>query len=155
MGHISIVYGNIIGPAWRIEDYHKLHRLNKKIIDALPASDETFPWITRNMFLVPDPEKDKMYRNQVIVFGASYKSVEHEWREWLEKFDAILKQLYWVSATIHLETELVGNHKYEWLFDINQPDNWTSDNPQPTSMSTFSGGPRKFFEDGKRIEVLE
>src|SRR5215213_1533219 len=142
MGHTSIVYGHIVGETWRSEDHHKLQRLNKKIIDALPADDETFPWINRNMFLVPDPDKDKMYRDQVIVFGASYKSVEHDWEEWLIKFEAILRQLFWSSVTIYLETELVGNHKYEWVFDINQPDNWTTDNPQPTRLWTFSGGPR-------------
>lgn len=153
MGHISIVYGHIIGEAWRSEDYHKLQRLNKKIIDALPSDDETFPWITRKMFLVPDPDKDKMYRDQVIVFGASYKSVEHEWDEWLDKFEAILKQLYWSGATIHLDTELVGTHKYEWVFDSNQSDNWMSDNPQPTNMWDFKGGPRKFFDNYRRIET--
>lgn len=153
MGHASIVYGHIIGERWRSEDYHKLQRLNKKIVENLPVNDETFPWITKNMFLAPDPDNDKMYRDQVIVFGASYKSVEHEWDEWLQKFEAILKQLYWSSAVIHLETELVGNHKYEWIFDINQPGNWISDNPNPTTMWTFTGGPRKFFDDQKRIET--
>jgi len=153
MGHISIVYGHIIGGTWRSEDYYKLQRRNKKVIDTLPVNDETFPWITRSMFLVPDPDKDKMYRDQVIVIGASYKSVEHEWDKWLDKFEAILRQLYWSSATIHLETELVGNHKYEWAFDINQPDNWISDNPQPTNVWTFEGGPREFFNNYKRIET--
>jgi len=145
MGHISIVYGNIIGEAWKSGDYHKLHRLNKYLIDALPADDPVFPWITRNMFLVPDPDRDKMYRDQVIVFGASYKTIQHEWEKWLEKFEAILRELYWSSATIHLETDLVGNHTFEWVFDINQTDNWTTNDPQPTRLWTFSGGPRTFF----------
>lgn len=155
MGHISLVYGHIIGEAWRSEDYHKLQRLNKKVIDSLPDNDDGFPWITRRMFLVPDPDKDKMYRDQVIVFGASYKSVEHEWEEWLDKFEAILKQLYWSSVTIHLETELVGTHKYEWVFDMNQIDNWISDNPHPTIMWDFKGGPRKFFDNYQKIGTTE
>jgi hypothetical protein len=152
MGHISIVYGNIIGEAWKNEDSHKLHRLNKNAIAALPENDENFPWITREMFLVPDPDSDNMYRDQVIVFGASYKSVEYEWDEWLDKFEAILKKLYWSTATIYLETELVGNHRYEWMFDLNQHDNWISDNPQPTMLWEFKGGPRKFFDNLVRIE---
>ncbi|MES2616981.1 MAG: hypothetical protein V4613_03830 [Bacteroidota bacterium] len=151
MGHVSTIYGTIIGEAWRTDDYNKLHRLNHAIINSLPDNDEQFPWITKRMFMVPDPDKDQIYRDQVIVFGASYKSVEHEWDEWLEKFEAILKQLYWSTATIHLETELVGNHKYDWEFDMEQPDNWLSDNPQPTTMWTFSGGPRKFFDNYNRI----
>lgn len=152
MGHISIVYGNIIGATWRTEDYHKLQRLNKNIIDNLPMTDDKFPWITKNMFLVPDPDKDKMYRDQVIVFGASYKSVEHEWDEWLEKFEFILKQLYWSSATIHLDTELVGTHLYEWVYDLEQIDNLLSDNPKPITKWDFNGGPRKFFDNGVRMD---
>jgi len=154
MGHISIVYGHIIGEPWKSGDYHKLQRLNKNIIDALPDND-SFPWLTKKMFLVPDPDKDKMYRDQIIVFGASYKSVEYEWDEWLDKFEAILKQLYWSSATVHLDTELVGTHKYEWVFDVNQTDNWISDNPKPTTQWNFEGGPRKFFDNYNRIETIE
>jgi len=151
MGHITIVYGNIIGETWRSHDYHRLQRLNNDYLSSLPTTD-TFPWIHRNMFNFPDPENiEGTYRDQVITFGASYKSVEYEWDEWLNKFEAILRKLYWSSATIHLETEVVGDHKYEWIFDINQPDNWITDNPQPTTMWTFSGGPRKFFDNNTRI----
>jgi hypothetical protein len=144
MGHITIVYGNIIGATWRTEDYHKLQRLNKDILDALADSD-TFPWIHRNMFLCQDPNNIQgTYRDQVIVFGASYKGVEEEWDEWLEKFEIILRQLYWTSAKIHLETEFMGTYTYEWTFDLNQKNNWTSENPTPTTMWEFKGEPRKF-----------
>jgi hypothetical protein len=153
MGHISIVYGHIVGAAWRSEDYHKLQRLNKNAISSLPTNDETFPWITRNMFLVPDPDIDKMYRDQIIVFGASYKSVEHEWDEWLEKFENILKQLYWTSATIHLDTELVETHTYEWVYDFSEIDSLLSDNPKPITKWNFVSGQRKFFDNNERIET--
>lgn len=144
MGHISIIYGNIIGPSWKTTDHHKLQRLNKTVIENLLVTDEGFPWLTQHMFLAPDPDKDPMYREQVIVFGASYKSVEYEWEQWLDKFEAILRQLYWSSATVQLETELVGNHTYQWLADINQPGNWTADDPHPTTLWEFGGGPRNF-----------
>lgn len=147
MGHVSIVYGNILGAAWKTDNYHKLHRLNKSIILNLAQNDNNFPWITKNMFLVPDPDHDQIYREQVIVFGASYKSVEHDWDEWLEKFENILKQLFWTSATIHLETELVGNHSYNWTIDFDQTDLWFLDNPKPISDWTFEGGPRIFFNN--------
>lgn len=145
MGHTTIVYGNIIGAPWKPEDYHKLQRLNKTIISKLPETDNTYPWISKNMFLVPDPDFDKMYREQVIVIGASYKSVEQEWDEWLDKFETILNQLYWTSATIHLDTELQGQHIYEWTIDADQTDNWFSDEPRPISTWQFKGGPRKFL----------
>ena len=145
MGQISIVYGNIIGATWKTEDYHKLQQLNKEILSTLPDTD-TFPWIHRNMFHCQDPNNiEGTYRDQVIVFGASYKSVEYEWTEWLDKFESILKLLYWTSATIHLDTELVGTHTYEWLIDFKQTDNWYLDNPKPIANWEFNGGPRKFF----------
>ncbi|MGC4034623.1 MAG: hypothetical protein QM764_01590 [Chitinophagaceae bacterium] len=146
MGHITTVYGNIIGATWKTDDYHKLQRINKNIISNLTFDDNSFPWITQKMFLVPDPDKDKMYCDQVIVYGASYKSLEYEWNEWLEKFENILRQLFWTSVTIHLDTELVGNHKYEWTINFSQTDNWFLDTPKPILQWTFEGGPRKFFE---------
>jgi hypothetical protein len=98
------------------------------------------------MFHCQDPNNiEGTYRDQVIVFGASYKSVEYEWTEWLDKFESILKLLYWTSATIHLDTELVGTHTYEWLIDFKQTDNWYLDNPKPITNWEFNGGPRKFF----------
>lgn len=144
MGHITKVYGNIIGATWKTEDYHKLQRLNKTIISNLPLDDNVYPWITRNMFLVPDPDKDKMYREQVIVFGASYKSVEDDWTQWLEKFESILIKLYWTSAIIHLETELMGKYTYEWTIKINQVENWFLEVPKPVQEWKFEGGPRSF-----------
>lgn len=152
MGHVSIVYGKIIGATWKHEDYHKLQRLNKVFIESLPENDNDFPWINKGMFLIPDPGITSMYRDQVIVFGASYKSVEHEWSHWLEKFENILKNLFWINATIYLETELVGDHKYEWLMVMNHLDNLLSDNPEPVTCWKFKGSSRKFFDDnGRRL----
>lgn len=103
------------------------------------------------MFLVPDPDKDRMYRDQVIVFGASYKEVEYEWDKWFDKFEGVLRQLFWSSVTIHLDTELVGSHQYDWVYDFKQTDNWTSDTPGPTTMWSFAGGPRKFFDNFQKL----
>jgi hypothetical protein len=145
MGHVSIVYGIIIGAPSKIPDYHKLQHLNNKVLASLPENDN-FPWVTKNMFHFQDPENiEGTYREQIIAFAASYKEIEYEWEVWLEKFESVLKQLYWISAKIHLETDFRGSYVYEWVFDINQTDNWTSDNPTPTSIWTFEGGPRKII----------
>lgn len=149
MGHITIVYGNIIGAAWKTHDYTKLQRLNREYLSSLPTTD-TYPWIHRNMFNVPDPTNiEGTYRDQVITFGASYKTVEYEWNEWLNKYENILRQLYWTSSTIHLDSEIIGKYTFEWVFDTNQPNNWISDDPKPTTAWEFSGGPRKLFVEEK------
>jgi hypothetical protein len=142
VGHASIVYGNIIGPPRYDERGLFFHQKNKAVIESLPPDDLIWPWIDRGMFLVQDPESVKMYRDQVIVFGACYKRVEPEWEEWLRKFEAILKQLYWITATIHLDSEIEGRNTYLWICD--QPDNFTANDPVPISSWSFSGGPRKF-----------
>ncbi|ABG59641.1 hypothetical protein [Cytophaga hutchinsonii] len=147
MGNISIVYGNIIGATWKTDDYHKLQRLNNKILTELPDAD-AYPWIHRHMFHTQDPHNIQgTYRDQVITFGASYKFVEYEWEEWLQKFEAILKTLYWTRATIHLETEFMGRFTYEWVIDFHQSDNWFLENPLPIQKWEFTGGPRKFFQE--------
>ena len=77
------------------------------------------------------------------------------WSDWLDKFESILKKLYWMSATIHLETELVGNHTYEWLIDVKELDRFLLKDPEPVTSWAFSGGPRKFPDEklyGRRRE---
>lgn len=48
-------------------------------------------------------------------FGASLKAVEWHWAEWLAKFEQLLSGLEGMSATVHLQTELVGDLTYKWL----------------------------------------
>lgn len=122
-----------------------MHKHNIKALKALPDTD-SFPWIHRKMFHSQNPTNiEGTYRKQVILFGASYKSVEYDWPEWLEKFENILRQLFWTSATIHLKTELVGNHTYEWDIPIDQIFNLDAEHPMPITSWEFKGGPRDFL----------
>lgn len=52
---------------------------------------------------------------RAIRFGASFKAVEWDWSEWLAKFEQLLSGLDGMSATVHLQTELVGDPTYKWL----------------------------------------
>ncbi len=145
MAHHSVIYGRINGATWKTEDYYKLHRLNEDVISKLPEMDEHYPWINRSMFAFPNEQG--VFRDQVITFGASYKSLEYEWAEWLEKFEGILQKLFWFDVTIHAEFEVMGTFRYEWLIDYNtiSEDNWHKLSPEPITKWRFtSDGPRDF-----------
>lgn len=90
---------------------------NREVVLSLP-SIEDWPLISREMFAMPaqgfflaDSHTD------VIHFGSAYKGVEYEWQTWISQFEQLLKQMYWVSATVHLETELSGSHTFSWESD--------------------------------------
>lgn len=151
MEQISIVYGNIIG----VPNNHALQKADKSIIETLAADDPRWPWIGRDTFLVPDADNSKIYRSQVIVFGASYKQVEEDWEAWLGKFDSLLAGLSWVSATVHLDAELLPQpYTYDSTCDIKQRDGWAAGAPapKPSQIGHFSGGPRAFYTNGLRID---
>jgi hypothetical protein len=140
----SIIYGYIQGAEWMHSDPKRLHRTNRQIIAALPECD-SFPHLTRSMFAIPGDEPQQgTYRSQVIHFGASMKEVERDWRKWLEKFESLLKKLYWFNAMVHLRAEFIGDLDYEWTVDANQIVHFFKDPPQPATKWFFDGGPRSF-----------
>lgn len=140
----SIVYGYIQGAEWMSTDLRRLHRLNRQVIGALPEAD-AFPHLTRSMFSIPgDDPQQGTYRSQIIHFAASMKEVELHWREWLEKFESLLKKLYWFNAVVHLRAEVLGDEVYEWTVDANQIVHYLNDDPKPPTKWFFDGGPRSF-----------
>ena len=144
MSQQSIIYGYIQGAEWMSSDYHKLHRLNRKVIESLPPTD-TFPYLTRDMFAIPGDEPEQgTYRSQIIHFGASIKEVELEWRKFLEKFEGLLRKLFWFNAVLHIKSEMVGEETYEWTVDANQIVHFFKDPPYPATKWFFDGGPRDF-----------
>ncbi|MFQ3228955.1 MAG: hypothetical protein ACI9DO_000313 [Reinekea sp.] len=115
MDQETIVYGIIKDvPS---NDQQLLIRSRLANCDAILELNEydSFPYITSSMFSLPSEDLEQgTYQTQVIHFAASYQAVEYHWEEWMEKFEALLKQMYWVSATVHLETELSGKHTFIW-----------------------------------------
>lgn len=110
----SIVYGCIRDwPSADPEQCLRRRASNRKALRALPHS-EAWPFIGREMFSYCNEAEQGLYQTQVIHFGASYRAVEYEWTLWVQHFEALLKQLYWSSAVVHLETELSGAHTFRW-----------------------------------------
>lgn len=113
--HESIVYGVIRDVAFGDgQDCLRRHEHNRQIIEALPGP-EGCPFISRDMLGVCNSDEiGSASQTQIIHFGASYRGVEYEWELWLEKFESILRQMYWVHAKVHLETECAGHHVFVW-----------------------------------------
>lgn len=111
----SIVYGCIKGPAsLSPTELFVQMAANKKAILSLPTVDD-WPFLTKEMFSIPRFRMDgSTGQTNVTHFGMSYRSVEYEWSEWIYKFEALLKAMYWQSAVVHLETELTGLHTFIW-----------------------------------------
>lgn len=110
----SIVYGCIRDwPSDSASESRLRRLLNRQVLDALPAGD-AWPFIGREMFSCCQQPGSGLYQTQVIHFGASYQTVEYEWKLWVAEFEALLKRLYWASAVVHLETELNGTHTFRW-----------------------------------------
>lgn len=111
----TIVYGVIKDVA--SNDLAFLQRSRLINCDAiLDLGDvDAFPYLTTSMFSIPTGELEQgTYQTQVIHFAASYQAVEYHWEQWIEKFEQLLKRMYWMAATVHLETELSGNHTFHW-----------------------------------------
>ena len=123
----SIVYGCIRDMVGGGGQAHERRLINRSVMESLPSAD-SWPLLSREMF-APAPaavDLDEVHTD-VIHFGSSYKAIEHEWNSWIQQFERILKGMYWVSATVHLETLYNGIHTFVWETD--------SDFHQPNSSS--------------------
>lgn len=113
MDQESIVYGCIKDVA-QLPSEHQRLRVNREAMLTLPHADD-WPFLSQEMFSIPQVEvRAGYYQTEVMHFGASYKAVEYEWDQWINQFEALLSKMYWVSATVHLETELSGIHTFVW-----------------------------------------
>ena len=118
----AVIYGCIRDCVATAEAAPRL-RINREAIGALPTV-ETWPLICREMF--GTPQRSLLLNGphtEVVHFGASYQGIEYEWELWMREFEALLGRMYWVSATVHLETELSGTHSFYWesLGDCHRP----------------------------------
>lgn len=116
MNQESVVYGCITDTLYSSQGEDALvHRENnRKVLMNLPSAED-WPLLSREMFSMPVQQTElNEIRTDVMHFGSSYKAVEYEWDQWIARFEEMLKGMYWVSATVHLETELNGRHTFTW-----------------------------------------
>ena len=143
MGHEVIVFGSITGA-----DPDRLHERNAAALAAalaaLPVEDE-WPSLVRGMFSLPEQWPLGTYRARVIHFGASLKDEPQDravWEQWLGKFEAVLRRLYWWSAHLHLHTEFEPDQVYRWL-------------PTPAAIDRAVGDPPRPIDEWERaVSVL-
>ncbi len=119
MAQESVVYGCIRDVVFTadMEQTRQRRQTNRRVLLALPGVED-WSLLSREMFAVPSEALvvDDLHTD-VVPFGSSYKGVEYEWEEWLQRFEEVLRQMYWVSATVHLETEFNGTHTFVWQTD--------------------------------------
>ncbi len=137
MGHEVIISGRIVGASWRAgERFTWTHDLNRDALATVPEKDD-WPWVVRGIFALPAPYPEGMYRRQVIHFGLSIKDEPSErgiWDVWLEKFEAVLRRLYWTSASAQLDTEFEAPQIFEWLPTDAAMGGLYADPPQPVAV---------------------
>lgn len=152
MGHEAIVYGYIKGASWHIGDRFKwLHELNRDALAAVP-DDANWPWVVRDTFALPADYPKGVYRRQIIHFGLSLKDDPHDaalWGVWFDKFERVLRQLYWCSAIAHFTTDFELPWIAEWLPTDESIRLLYQDPPEP--ISTFTRTIR--FADSRQAEL--
>jgi hypothetical protein len=118
---------------------HRLQERNAATLADLPVEDK-WPWLVRGMFALPGSWPEGTYRTQVIHFGASLKDEPRDrscWDLWLGKFESLLRKLYWLSATVHLQTEFEPDRVFRWLPTRRAIDLMVAEPPQPIDEWEF------------------
>ncbi|MEM6274378.1 MAG: hypothetical protein AAF735_03965 [Myxococcota bacterium] len=135
MSFETIIYGFIEGSTWKAESYRALQERNAQILSALPHED-TWPPLARGMFSFPSwSSLEGTHRAQVISIAASMKNIElGDVGSWVTKLEALLAQLYWLQARVHLLTEVMGAYRLEYEVSSDVLSSYPTESPTPTRV---------------------
>jgi len=152
MGERCTISGHIQEP-WYFSGSDKDLRLllesNKRVIESLPREDK-WPVLLRGMFSF-SPSSPKYYkhvtttfRGRVIYFGGSFSKLYVDWSEWLDKFESLLRRLFWEHAVLVHVTEIMGWYSHRWDATDKSRELFSARPPVPVQQWEFTGGPRSF-----------
>jgi len=123
LGNKTSIHGTIIEYGLnKGESQKKIYAHNEKVITQLPKEDK-WPPLNQNMFAFTksiDTHSLTSYWGRSLHFGGVFKGIEHEWKEWIEKFETLLCDLYWVEAHVHFNPEYYGLVTISWRMDLNK-----------------------------------
>ncbi len=85
----------------------------KQVIAKL-GDDAEYPYLRSEMFSIGAVDSRFYYQQNVIAFAATYKSLEHDWKSFQAKFEALLRQLDFDTAKLEMETEFYGSFHCFW-----------------------------------------
>jgi hypothetical protein len=109
MGHRTSLSGHIQEPWYLRDNDRQMRRLwesNRHVIHSLPDGNDGWPPLYRRMFSFSQAGSKFVgpiitsYRGSVIYFGGSFSSIFNEWEQWLDKFEGLLRRLYWEHAVV-------------------------------------------------------
>jgi hypothetical protein len=137
MAHESILFGFIQGSKFTNANGQKFRELqirNTRVISALPMRD-SYPYLSKGMFGLPPLDNLSVtYRTQIIHFGCTINYLEFgDVPEWLEKFEDLLRTLFWYRTEVHIITDAIGVHRFQWQADQTLYATYWTDDPQPTT----------------------
>ena len=142
MSHETTLYGCFHAGEYGVDEkYNQHHKSNRQVVENLPkknASGKSSYYIHRGMFHIVDGENS--FRSQIIVFGCTYSEEENFVGKWLKHFEGFILKLIGFGANVRIETELDGNHEYEWLIPEEEMDTILGDSPKPSRRWIRSGG---------------
>ena len=103
-GYIAEACQNPSGAATPFdEEVLALKAHNESVLNALPVLDD-WPPLSRHMFgWAPASENVITYGRRPLHFAAGLKEVDWEIGEWLDKFEDLLRRLYWDRVVLHIE----------------------------------------------------
>lgn len=116
-GHIS---GIIIEESHPPDGNAPIHRWNDAALARIPETDRG-PGLVRSMFAVPraDVPSTSFRRSRAIAVALHANHITDDLHLWLPKFEAVLRDLYWLHAVLYIDGGWMGRFQIDYNLDHN------------------------------------